>query len=155
ALNGIGDIGDRALYRFVGSLFQPRELQFHELRYQTPFLGQGTILEVWGNYARTHPGFTLRSLDILGQEWSWNIRLRHPIIRTRGMNLWIYGGFDWRNAENDVLNAIFSDDRLRVFRYGVTFEAVDPVRGVNFIDLRLHHGINAFGARGNSREFGR
>src|SRR5262249_22231054 len=57
--------------------------------------------------------------------------------------------------ENDVLNGIISDDRLRVFRYGAIFEAVDRIGGVNFIDLRLHHGVDALGARGNSREFGR
>lgn len=155
AVNGVIDTGDRLLYRTVVSLFQPRELQFHEVRFQTPVLDQGTILEVWGNYARTRPGFTLRILDIEGHSYSWNIRLRHPIIRTRGMNVWVYGGFDWRNAENDVLTATISDDRLRVFRYGASYEAVDQFRGVSFVDLQLSHGIDGAGARGNSREFGR
>jgi hemolysin activation/secretion protein len=155
AVNGIIDTGDRLLYRYVTTLFQPRELQFHEARFQTPLFGEGTLLEVWGNYARTRPGFTLRQFDIEGESYSWNIRLRHPIIRTRAMNLWVYGGFDWRHSENDVLTVTFSDDRLRVFRHGVTFEAVDALRGVSFVDLTLHHGIDALGARGDSREFGR
>jgi len=156
AVNGVIDTGDRLLYRYVVSLFQPRELQFHELRFQTPFFSEhGTILEVWGNYARTRPGFTLRILGIEGESHSWNIRLRQPIIRSRAMNVWAYGGFDWRNSENDVLTATISDDRLRVFRYGATYEAVDEFRGINFIDVTLHHGIDALGARGNSREFGR
>ena len=155
AVNGVVDTGDRLLYRYIVSIFQPRELQFHEARYQIPVLDQGTIFEVWGNYARTRPGFTLRELDIEGQSYSWNLRLKHPILRTRAMNLWIYGGFDWRNAENDVLDASFSDDRLRVVRYGVTFEAVDQFRGVNFVEVQVSHGIDMLGARGNSREFGR
>lgn len=155
AVNGVIDPGDRLLYRYVTTLFQPRELQFHEARFQTPIFGEGTLLEVWGNYARTRPGFTLRAFDIEGESYSWNLRLRHPLIRTRAMNLWVYGGFDWRNSTNDVLTATFSDDRLRVFRHGVTYEAVDELRGVTFADLTLHHGIDALGARGNSREFGR
>ena len=155
AYNGLFDVGDRLLYRYVVSLFQPRELQFHEARFQTPILGQGTVLEVWGNYARTKPGFTLRILEIEGESWSWNIKLKHPILRTRAMNLWLYGQFNWQNSTNDVLTATFSDDRLRVFRYGTTFEAVDAFRGITFVDLQVSHGIDGIGARGNSREFGR
>lgn len=151
AYNGLIDTGDRLLYRYVVSLFQPRELQFHEARFQTPVLGQGTILEVWGNYARTRPGFTLRILDIEGESWSWNIKLKQPIIRTRAMNAWVYGQFNWQNSTNDVLTATFSDDRLRVFRYGATFEAVDELRGISFVDLQVSHGIDGLGARGNSR----
>jgi hemolysin activation/secretion protein len=155
SVNGVFDTGDRLLYRYVTTLFQPRELQFHEARFQTPVFGEGTILEVWGNYAKTKPGFTLRILEIEGESYSWNVRLRHPFVRTRAMNLWVYGGFDWRNSQNDVLQELFSDDRLRVFRYGVTYEAVDEFRGVTFADIQLHHGIDGIGARGNSREFGR
>jgi len=155
AYNGVFDTGDRVLYRYAVSLFQPRELQFHELRFQTPFFEHGTIFEVWANYARTRPGFTLRVLDIEGESVSWNVRWRHPIVRSRGLNLWVYGGFSWQNSENDVLTATISDDRLRVFRYGVTYEAVDEYRGVTFADLQISHGIDALGARGNSREFGR
>ena len=151
ALNGVIDSGDRLLYRYVASLFQPRELQFHELRFQTPFLDYGTIFEVWGNYARTRPGFTLRPLDIEGTSWSWNVKFRHPIIRTRGLNVWVYGGFNWQNSENDVLTATFSDDRLRVFRYGGTYEAVDELRGVTFVDFQISHGAAILGARGDSR----
>jgi len=155
AYNGLIDTGDRILYRYILSIFQPRELQFHEARYQIPVFDQGTILEVWGNYARTRPGFTLRTFDIEGQSYSWNLRLKHPILRTRAMNLWVYGGFDWRHSENDVLNATFSDDRLRVFRYGGTFEAVDRFRGINFLEVQVSHGVDMLGARGDSREFGR
>ncbi len=155
AYNGVFDTGDRLLYRYVTTLFQPRELQFHEARFQTPVFDQGTILEVWGNWARTRPGFTLRRLDIEGETWSWNIKLKHPFIRTRGMNLWAYGEFDWQDSNNDVLTATISEDRLRVLRYGVTFEAVDELRGASFADLRVSHGLPIAGARGNSREFGR
>jgi hemolysin activation/secretion protein len=154
AYNGLLDVGDRLLYRYVVSLFQPRELQFHEARFQTPVLGHGTILEVWGNYARTKPGFTLRILDIEGESWSWNIKLKQPILRTRAMNLWVYGQFNWQNSLNDVLTATISDDRLRVMRYGTTFEAVDQFRGITFVDLQVSHGLAVFGSRGNSREHG-
>lgn len=154
AFNGLADVGDRILYRYVTTLFQPRELQFHEARFQTPVLNYGTILEVWGNYARTRPGFTLRILDIEGESYSWNVRLRHPVIRSRAMNLWIYGGFDWRNSQNDVLTATISDDRLRVFRYGTIFEAVDELRGVNQLEVQVSHGAAFFGSRGNSRANG-
>lgn len=154
AYNGILDVGDRLLYRYVTTLFQPRELQFHEARFQTPILEYGTILEVWGNYARTRPGFTLRILDIEGESWSWNVKLKQPILRTRAMNLWVYGQFNWQNSLNDVLTATISDDRLRVMRYGTTFEAVDDFRGVTFIDLQVSHGLAVFGSRGNSREHG-
>ena len=155
AYNGLFDTGDRLLYRYVVSLFQPRELQFHEARFQTPVFGYGTILEVWGNYSRTRPGFTLRFLDIEGESYSWNIKLKQPLIRTRAMNWWVYGQFSWQNSTNDVLTATISDDRLRVFRYGTTFEAVDDFRGITFVDLQVSHGIDGLGARGNSREFGR
>jgi hemolysin activation/secretion protein len=155
AYNGLFDVGDRLLYRYVVSLFQPSELQFHEARFQTPVLGYGTILEVWGNFARTKPGFTLRDLDIEGESWSWNIKLKQPIFRTRAMNLWIYGQFNWQDSLNDVLTATISDDRLRVIRYGTTFEAVDDFRGITFVDLQVSHGLAELGARGNSREHGR
>jgi hemolysin activation/secretion protein len=154
AYNGLLDVGDRLLYRYVVSLFQPRELQFHEARFQTPVFGYGTIVEVWGNYARTKPGFTLRILDIEGESWSWNIKLKQPILRTRAMNLWVYGQFNWQNSLNDVLTATISDDRLRVMRYGTTFEAVDDFRGITFVDLQVSHGLAVFGSRGNSREHG-
>lgn len=155
AVNGVLDVGDRFLYRYVTTLFQPRELQFHEARFQTPVFQHGTVLEVWGNYARTRPGSTLRILDIKGESYSWNVRLKHPVIRSRAMNLWVYGGFDWRNSENDILTATISDDRLRVFRYGTIFEAVDELRGVNQLEIQVSHGAAIFGSRGNSRANGR
>ena len=71
--------------------------------------------------------FTLRFLDIEGESWSWNIKLKQPLIRTRAMNWWVYGQFSWQNTTNDVLTATISDDRLRVFRYGTTFEVVDAI----------------------------
>lgn len=155
ALNALIDTGDRLAYRGVTTAFQPRELQFHEARYIATLTDVGTTLDVSATYTRTRPGFTLKFLEIEGESWTWAVRLRQPLIRSRQMNLWVWGGFDWRNSETKILDTSFSDDRLRSFRYGATFELVDQLRGANAFDVVVSHGINALGARGNSREFGR
>jgi len=155
AVNALWGTGDRLAYRGVSTAFQPRELMFHELRYITTLTEFGTTLDVSGTYTRTRPGFTLKFLEIEGESWTWAVRLRQPLIRSRQMNLWVWGGFDWRNSETRLLDSSFSDDRLRTIRYGATFEVVDQLRGANAFDVSVSHGVDVFGARGNSREFGR
>ena len=155
AANALIDVGDRLAFRSVVTPFQSRELQFYELRYVATLSQWGTQLELSGSYARTRPGFTLKSLDIKGQSWTWAVRLRQPIIRSRQMNLWVWGGFDWRDSETRLLGVSFSDDRLRVIRYGATFETLDQFRGANSFDISVSNGLDVFGARGDSRQFGR
>lgn len=155
AVNALWATGDRLAYRGLTTAFQPRELMFHELRYLTTLTEYGTTLDLSANYTRTRPGFTLKFLDIEGESVAWAVRLRQPIIRSRQMNLWLWGGFDFRNSETRLLDQSFSDDRIRAIRYGATFEVIDRFRGANSIDLTLSHGIKGLGARGNSREFGR
>ena len=75
AINGLFDTGDRALYRYIVSTSSRANCSSTQRVSRRRCSSGARWLEVWGNYSRTRPGFTLRDLDVKGESYSWNVRV--------------------------------------------------------------------------------
>lgn len=75
--------------------------------------------------------------------------LTHPVIRSRSMNLAVYGTVEARNSETLSLGVPLSRDRVRSLRLGLNFDNTDTFGGLNTVGLELSKGLNGLGASNN------
>lgn len=118
-----------------------------------PVSSEGTRLsfmvnQVWSNT----PLFDINS-DLNSRQISFNIGLTHPLMRSRSSNLTVRGTFSMVDSisKNDYFNETISNDRIRSFRVGLTYDLADSWQGINIADLELSQGIDALGARNPSQ----
>jgi hemolysin activation/secretion protein len=118
-----------------------------------PISNEGTRLafmvnQVWSNT----PLFDINS-DLNSRQVSFNVSLTHPLIRSRSSNLSARGTFSMVDSisKNNFFNETISNDRIRSFRVGLTYDLADRWQGINIADLELSQGIDALGARNPSK----
>ncbi|CAG7856515.1 hypothetical protein MCAMS1_01029 [biofilm metagenome] len=119
-----------------------------------PISNEGTRLsfmlnQVWSNT----PLFDIASgLD--SRQVSFNLAINHPIIRSRNQNLNLRGSFSLLDSisKNKAFKETISNDRIRSFRIGLTYDLADSWQGINIADIELSQGIDALGARNPSDE---
>jgi hemolysin activation/secretion protein len=129
------------------------EMLYTGIDYQQPIGNLGTVLEIMANQSLTDPGFDLDQFDVDGRSRYAGIRVMHPLIRSRGLNLAIRATFDMRNVTTS--NNIEEDrrnDRIRALRLGAHFDMTDTFLGAgyNVIDLEISHGLDVLGASDES-----
>ncbi|MDD2758850.1 MAG: ShlB/FhaC/HecB family hemolysin secretion/activation protein [Methylomonas sp.] len=118
-----------------------------------PLFGEGTRMsfmlnQVWSNT----PLFDIAS-GLTSKQLSFNVGLTHPLIRSRSTNLSLRGTFSMvdSRSRSQFFNEEISNDRIRSFRIGMTYDLADGWRGINIADLELSQGIDALGARNPSQ----
>jgi hemolysin activation/secretion protein len=73
-----------------------------------------------------------------------SVALIHPIWRSRAWSLYVHGGFDISNLENQSETAgatATTRDRLRVLSAGATVTTVDSWRGASALSLSFYQGL--------------
>ncbi|QPJ64792.1 MAG: ShlB/FhaC/HecB family hemolysin secretion/activation protein [Candidatus Nitrohelix vancouverensis] len=125
---------------------QTDELKFISGFYDTPLNGEGTRFQISGSYANSQPGDTLELFEVDGTSTSLGFRVTHPFIRSRGENLTAFAGLNVKSSETDILETADSEDRLRVFELGASYDYADSFRGVNLFSISLSKGLNIFNA---------
>lgn len=140
--------------------FDP-ELIYGSAYFEQPINKHGSWLKVFLSKTNTKPGFDLERFDVQGNSTYGEIKLVHPIIRTRNFNWYSDLAFDWRNADSENNIELTRKDRIRALRLGTNVEFLDTLfkAGVNTMSLKYSRGLNVFGAseKGNpnlSRQFG-
>ena len=108
---------------------------------------EGTVASVAASYSRSQPGDVLKDLDLISESTTLGFELTHPVIRSRDTNLTLAGGFTYREVDSDALSAKLFRDRLSVLTLGGTYRFTDPWRGLDFVDLRIHKGLDILGAQ--------
>lgn len=118
-----------------------------------PLSTEGTRLsfmvnQVWSNT----PLFDIAS-GLESKLLSFNAGVSHPLIRSRSTNLNLRGMFSLvdSRSELDFFNEVINDDRIRSFRFGLTYDLADSWHGINIADLEFSHGIDGLGARNPSQ----
>jgi hemolysin activation/secretion protein len=119
-----------------------------------PLSSEGTRLsfmvnQVWSNT----PLFDIKS-GLKSNQVSFNINLMHPLIRSRSSNLSIRGTFSMVDSitRSDIFDETVSNDRIRSFRVGMTYDLADSWQGINIADIEVSQGIDALGTRNPSAE---
>lgn len=74
---------------------------------------RGTYLSGFLSYGDSNPGDILSEFDYESTKLLANLRVVHPIIRTRSHNLFVEGGFDFIDSQTDIFgNLPFIEDHL-------------------------------------------
>jgi hemolysin activation/secretion protein len=113
----------------------------------------GVALGHWGtrlSLAYTHINAAadvrevIGSIDVTGSGDIGSVALIHPIWRSRAWSLYVFGGFDISNLENESAtsaDSVTARDRLRVLSAGATLSTVDAWRGASALSLTLYQGL--------------
>lgn len=127
---------------------QWNELAYIAATYEQPIWSYGTVLSLTASHTDTEPGYTLDQFDVRGQSQYYNVKVDHPIIRTRAQNWSVYGLFDWRDVKSRNNLELSRRDHIRAVRVGTDYELLDTFLGVgiNSINLEVAKGLNVFGA---------
>ncbi|MFA4994818.1 MAG: ShlB/FhaC/HecB family hemolysin secretion/activation protein [Bdellovibrionales bacterium] len=123
------------------------ELFLAELIHDEIIDDEGTKLTVMGSHTKTHPGDTLKYLDIKGDSNLFEIKVSHPFLRSRQQSFAARAAFDVRNTNVDIYSGTaFTRDRLRVVRVGGTYNFLDFLSGSNSYDVQVSQGLNILDA---------
>lgn len=116
---------------------------------------EGLRVGVSGLWSRIDPrDILLDVIDYKGSLVSAQLYGFYPIIRSREENLSIGASFSLDNDNSTILTTDFVDDRLRSVSVWGRYDFVDQTRAVTSLRGALTHGVDLFGATGNSRANG-
>lgn len=117
-----------------------------------PLSSEGTRLSLMFNEVWSNSSLFDISNDLKSNLVSFNLGVSHPLIRSRNANLSVRGTYSMvdSRSKSDFFNETITNDRIRSFRVGLTYDLADSWRGINIADLELSQGIDALGARNPS-----
>lgn len=125
-----------------------REMDFISLGLTKSLGNDGTTVTVGGSVASTTPGYQLRPLEVKGISRSYHAEVSHPFIRSRDENLFATMKLVYLDsARTDNLGLGKTEDRLRVVRFGSTWQFSDSHRGANTLTAEISKGLDILGTR--------
>jgi len=116
----------------------------------------GVALGHWGtrlSLAYTHINAAADVVEVIGPIGVTgsgdigSVAVIHPLWRSRAWSLYVHGGFDISNLENDSEAAgstATTRDRLRVLSAGATVTGVDGWRGASALAVTFYRGLGGF-----------
>ncbi|MEN9234142.1 MAG: ShlB/FhaC/HecB family hemolysin secretion/activation protein [Gloeomargarita sp. DG02_1_bins_92] len=149
-LNSLGNQGERIGLSAATTPFDFAELANGRLDFQIPIGFDGVTLSTSTSYTATRPGAELQQFKITGESFNFNLGLSYPIIRSRGLDLYVSGLFDLTNSTIATRflgpPVILSQDRIRAVRFGASVNNINAV-GFTSASLLLSQGLSGLGAR--------
>lgn len=88
------------------------EFVFLRGRYSAPVDSAGSMLSVSASYGRSHPGASLRRLDVIGRSADVAVSYTRPVMRSRAASLWTGAEFRAVSIKQTLLDRPLRDDRL-------------------------------------------
>jgi hemolysin activation/secretion protein len=122
------------------------ELKFFNGFYEQTISSEGTKLFLSGSFSDSEPGSELEFFEVKGESKTFKLKITHPFIRSRSENLNGFIGYTNRDSETEILGEKDSEDRLRIFNLGASYDFVDGYQGVNLLNFNLRKGFNIFDA---------
>ena len=138
--------GERTGLRFIRTPLDS-ELTLFSATHERPLGTNG--MKIAGSFTMSNakPGVGPALAGLQTQSTSAQASLSYPLIRSRVQNLYLRGGLGGSDGKTDALAGTFQQrDQIRAVRFGVTWDGVDALRGVNIADLEYSRGMNSFGA---------
>ena len=131
--------------RFVKTA-RSSELRYFELTEKMPVGDNGTTVQAKMRYSRSSPGSNLQGLDIKSRSTNFTFTVKHPIIHTRAKNIYAWATIEHQQSKVTSFGNKLSEDRLRMIRFGGSFDWVDSYSGVNMLNIEGTYGADVFGA---------
>jgi len=118
-----------------------------QLSYEIPVGKQGTRMGLSVGVTASAPGFTLDQFDLVSRVVSFGIDVEHPILRRRGEELKVVGGFDLTNVTTTILGELLTQDKLRSLSVGLEYRKSGILGGSSAVSVKLEQGLDGlFGA---------
>jgi hemolysin activation/secretion protein len=111
-VRGLLQSGDELGIVLAQTPIEPSEFVFLRGRYSAPVDAAGSMLSVSASYGRSHPGASLRRLDVIGRSTDVAVTYTRPILRSRARSLWASAEFRAVSIEQTLLDQPLRDDRL-------------------------------------------
>lgn len=145
--------GDLLMLRGVTGLDEIdfQNLTYGRAEYLIPVVCNGTKAGIYYSNSVYEAGEEYAILDINGKAHVAGLYLTHPLIKTRETSLDVKFGFDYKDVYEYMLDESRSEDNIRVFNLGLTYNVVDKFYGRNVISLTGYQGIrDIFGGSGEN-----
>ena len=146
--NSLLGLSERIGFRFVttgvNDVDERRELSHFEFDQSIPISTEGTLLSFRASRSLSDPGFTLRASNVKNRSTKVTLGVSHPFIRSRSKNLSASVRFTYQRSKVSLLSAPLSDDRISALRTSASYDFVDSLSGVNFVELGVDKGLNLF-----------
>jgi hemolysin activation/secretion protein len=142
---GLLAVDDILSLTWIGTPFDPEELNYGRVRYAKRVSEAGTEVAVSGSISASRPGAYVAPFRIRGESWFAGVSLMHPLARRRASSLWLDVELDVRDLAQDRAGTPVRRDRLAVARlgaHGFAKLANGRVRG----GLSVARGLDLFGA---------
>jgi hemolysin activation/secretion protein len=131
-----------------------REQNYGQLTWSNYIGSEGLLARAYIGRGYIKPGDQLSLIHYDGLLTVAGGSLAYPVIRSRPMNLNLWGGFDYYHSNADVLgNVAFTRTDLSILRFGADANYRDAWNGVNFGNARFSKGVSAFGASNKGDPF--
>jgi len=130
---------------------RPRELQYVSGRHTETLSSEGLRLNLSASYSHSRPRGSLVTLDPLGNSLTLSGGFDYPLIRSRALTLRAGASFTSLNSKVDLLNALYSNDKLRYASLTAGLDASDTLLGAShpastLVDAAVDRGLNILGA---------
>jgi len=145
--------GDYLMFRGLTGLdrLDLDKLSFGRLEYLIPIDYNGTRLGVYYTNTLYEAGEQYAILNIHGKADMVGIYLTHPIVKKRTQSLDIRFGFDYKDVSDYMLDSLRSEDNIRAFNLGMTYDFRDNLQGRNILNLTYYQGVrDLFGGSGKN-----
>lgn len=145
AINSFTSFGERLSASILTSV-PFREQRIGQIGYEQRLGASGLVVNANASYGVVHPGALLLPLNVRGDTTRLTVGGRYPLIRSRDLSLTLLGGFDYVNANTDVMSTAFTRDRLRVFFAAANLAMRDSLGGATAFSTRVRQGVDVLGA---------
>ena len=130
-LRGLARSGDELALIAAQTPLQPSEFFFLRGRYSAPVGNSGGILSASTSYGRSHPGASLKPLDVIGQSVDVAVNYSNPLIRSRTRSLWSTLEFRAIKVDQDLAGSRLRNDRLATLTGSLNGSAIMPLGTVH------------------------
>jgi hemolysin activation/secretion protein len=118
--------------------------------WDTLLLDDGTTAGLTASVANSRPGLELKPLAVHSKVVATQATVTHPLIRSRLENLRLVGQVEARDVDTDIAGTAFTRDRLRIVRFGFSYDRTDSGfgigDGISAARVTLHKGLDLAGA---------
>jgi hemolysin activation/secretion protein len=123
------------------------EMAFSSLAWSQALNANGLKLDVSASVTGTHPGSSLRALEIRGIARAATVTLTQNLLRARTRNLWAYAKFDYLDSvRDDALGLGPTADHVRALRAGAIWQFPGFLAGQDSLRVEASHGLNVLRA---------
>ncbi|MES2199149.1 MAG: ShlB/FhaC/HecB family hemolysin secretion/activation protein [Chlamydiota bacterium] len=115
-------------------------LNFTNASYQIPLNTIGTAIKFSYLYSYFHVSQAVE-LNLRGKTQIGSVEVSQACTRSRNLSTDMYASFDYKQMQNYQGGITTSNDKLRIFTLGFTFDGMDALRGRNIADVYYTCGI--------------